>query len=100
MNAATNDWTTADFNADGKVDITDANSIVTNFAPTSCGARSVGVVPEPTSLLLLTLDVAVMGRCRCGRHAEQLLTRAKRKNLDRSPELLLGWAGISRCVNR
>ena len=46
--------------AHGTVDITDFNFIAANFAPTGYDAIA-AAVPEPSSLLLLALGLAVIG---------------------------------------
>ena len=59
--ANANDWTNADFNADGNVDITDFNFLSSNFAPSGYGDGP-GQIPEPNTMLLLGLGLlAVAG---------------------------------------
>ena len=50
--------TTADFDVDGDVDITDFNSLATNFAAKGYGATN--AVPEPGVFLLARIGIAVM----------------------------------------
>ena len=54
-NAATNDWTTADFESDGDVDITDFNALATNFAPAGYGGTN--AIPEPSAMLMLVFGL-------------------------------------------
>ena len=54
--STTNDWTTADFDLDGDVDITDFKFLAANFTDTGyVGGIAGGQVPEPAAIVLLLL---------------------------------------------
>jgi hypothetical protein len=60
--AGTFGWDQGDFNDDGMVNVTDFNALAINFGDPAPPAPTVGAVPEPTALGLISLGaLAIMG---------------------------------------
>jgi hypothetical protein len=60
-------WDQGDFNDDGAVNVTDFNALAFNFGDPAPPAPTVGAVPEPTALGLISLGaLAIMGIRRRG----------------------------------